>query len=155
MEIKDVDILKMLPIVIDNILINEDLSLNIPNNYIGENILHWKKSKGGLFLKDLKNIKKNIKSKYVKIKDNNKYYISKIIKTEELEEYSNYTIHQINDVYYIKIKNLFDEKNPNNKSLEIEEDDDIVINTETYSIPLEDEEIEKSSGLSNMSLFED
>ena len=154
MEIKDINIFNMLPINIDNIIIEPDLTLKIPNNYIGENIAHWKKSRGGIFLKDLKDIKKDIKHNYVEIKTEDSHYIAKILNEEELDNFSHCKVHQINAVYYIKILNLIDEENPNSKLIDDEIDEDIVINTEPYSIPLEDEEIEKSESLNNLSLFD-
>ena len=146
MEIKDLNIEDILPIVIDNILINTDLSLTLSDNTVGEQITYWKQNRGGIFLKDLK---KNKNSKYVEIIEDKQHTIGKILNDEELTEFSHLKIHQINDINYIIIKNSFDEENPN--ALLIDEfDDEDVINQDSVALPLEDEEVLKQK---NIELF--
>lgn len=153
MTIKDIDINTLLPITIDDVTINTDLILQLKNNIIGESIMHWKKQRGGVFLKDLKKLRKGETVNYIKVEDKDESYIAKIINEEDIELYNHCSITKLNDIKIIKIINLVEQLNPNSKLLDVDIniDDENTISTETYSIPLEDEEIEK---FNNLTLFE-
>jgi hypothetical protein len=149
MEIKEVDIINILPITFDNnITINKDLSLNLNNNINKELLSIYKKSPFGLLLKDLKKYKlKNIKPNYIYINKDNKT-LCKIIDKNELDDYNIFNINKLKDIYYIIIKT--DYNIVSTKDL-LEEEDEQVININPSFIPIEDEEEEKQK---NIKLFE-
>lgn len=111
--IKDVNIEKLIPNVIDNIIIyisDDKCILNLDSGFTGEKLKKWKKGRGGVFTKDVnKYLKEELTTKYVILEDAKYKIIARLINEDELEKFNHLHIidGKIKDKAYMKVRTVY------------------------------------------------
>ena len=158
---------EILPILVEGVMvrINEGLKeLITPYTMTSDQFARWKKSKGGVFTKDVQRwINGKEYGKYVLMSGVHAYTnekfeaICRLIEEDEIDNFKDRKLidGQIVDKKYMQLKNL---TNPEEKSGYIEEtqkisllEDDEEMSLKSHHIPLEDEE---ASSYRSISLFD-
>jgi len=110
--IKDLSLIDLLPSEIDGIFVSIDENrpvLYLPENFTGEKLVRWKKDRGGILYKDIKNyLNESIKPEYVMFEGEGKKIIARVIDDSQIESFKNSKLlhGKIKDVYYMILKEV-------------------------------------------------
>ena len=132
LSIKDVDIVELIPNVIDDVIIivlpDKTCMLDIPNSMTGDKVKKWKKSRGGVFFKDVKQfIKDEAHGNYVVLEGDGRKIVARLIEEDELEIFSHLNIidGKIKDKAYMIVRNVTGEEKLSKNNRYIEQTDNM------------------------------
>lgn len=105
--IKDLNLKQIIPNLIEGVivtLVDEKLQLHMPSDMLEEKYQIWKKGRGGVFVKDIKNKEKNFH--YVILSGEGIRIIARLIEEDEIERFNDLKLidGKINNKPYMKLK---------------------------------------------------
>lgn len=155
--IKDLNLEQIIPNCIEDVIvtkINEDVVLHIPSEMSREKYKIWKKGRGEVFVKDIKNKEKNFH--YVILTGEGKRIIARLIEEDEIERFNDLKLidGKINDKPYMKLKILQEGEKLIKTDRYIEKNDKMVKEPKII-ITNHKTSNEESDNHGNISLFKD
>jgi len=165
LSIKDLQILKLVPNVVDDVVIgipNGHVEAYLPKDMSGDRYKKWLKGRGGIFYRDLNRANSNRPhGKYVLLEGNGSRMISRLIDDDEIEFFSVLKLidGKIKDLPYMIIRTLEEDDKLTSTQRYIKENDEELNSEMRITIPNNDIPSEEPEGSEtdhgNVSLFED